>query len=164
MKGRRLKVFQAHLGFYDTIVAAPSQKAALHAWGAGAAEFAKGFAQVTTDPAAVRSALASPGKALKRPFGSKGEYKLESDPVPARKLTQRQRKIATDAARPEKRETAARRNAERELKQAQQEEIREMAALKKREAELEKEKLAARENARKRIERARARLAGSSGR
>jgi len=31
---RRLKVFRAHLGFYDSIVAAPSQKAAAEAWGA----------------------------------------------------------------------------------------------------------------------------------
>jgi hypothetical protein len=39
MKGRRLKVFQAHLGFYDTIVAAPSQKAALEARGASSRKF-----------------------------------------------------------------------------------------------------------------------------
>ena len=34
---RPLKVFRAHLGFYDTVVAVPSQKAAAEAWGGMAA-------------------------------------------------------------------------------------------------------------------------------
>ena len=32
-RARRLKVFQAQIGFYDTVVAVPSQPAALKAWG-----------------------------------------------------------------------------------------------------------------------------------
>jgi len=73
------KVFRAHLGFYDTIVAATSQKAALAAWGAAPAEFAHGFAKVTTDPKAVAAALRQPGVVLRRPYGSKGEFKLVPD-------------------------------------------------------------------------------------
>jgi len=34
MAGRKLKVFQAQFGFFDTVVAAPSRAAALRAWGA----------------------------------------------------------------------------------------------------------------------------------
>lgn len=67
---RRLKVFRTHLGFYDMIVAAPSQKAAAQAWGADRHVFAQGFAKVTTDPKLVEAALAKPGVVLRRQFGS----------------------------------------------------------------------------------------------
>jgi hypothetical protein len=164
MKGRRLKVFQAHLGFYDAIVAAPSQKAALEAWGASGSEFAKGFARVATDPIAVKKALSDPGKVLRRPYGSNGEFKLEPDPIPAQKPTSRQRKQAAEKADQElRREDAARTAAERELREAQQAELRDLAELKKREAELAKEKSAARNRAQQRIKRAKARLAGTKG-
>lgn len=73
----RLKVFRAHLGFFDTIIAAPSQKAALAAWGAPASEFRKGFAAVTNDPDAVQAALAQPGVVLRRAFGSKAAFSVE---------------------------------------------------------------------------------------
>jgi hypothetical protein len=165
MKGRRLKVFQLHLGFYDTIVATPSRKAALEAWGASAGEFAKGFAQVTTDPDAVEPAMAHPGKVLRRPFGSSGQYKCEPDPVPAPKRTARQKQsVAVAATQERKRAAAARKEAERELKTAQQAESREMAELKKRATQLAKEKADARIRAQERIARAKARLVRSSGR
>jgi hypothetical protein len=164
MKGRQLKVFHAHLGFYDTVVAAPSQKAALEAWGAGASEFAKGFARLATDPTAIRQALAEPGKVLRRPFGTKGEYKLVADAVPTQRLSLKRTKSAVDVAKRKKRQqAAARKAAERELKDAQQTEIRELAELRKREADLAEEKAAARQRAQKRIGRAKARLAGSKG-
>jgi hypothetical protein len=79
------KVFRAHLGFYDTIVAATSQKAALLAWGAGPSEFAHGFAHVTEDPQAVEAALKQPGVVLKRPYGSKGAFKFQPDVPKLRK-------------------------------------------------------------------------------
>ncbi len=162
MAGRRLKVFRAHLGFYDTIVAAPSQQAALAAWGAGRREFANGFAQVTSDPAAVASALSRPGQVLKRPFGSKGEYKLQAAPVSAPKPTPAQHKASLAAARQRKGADAAqRRAAQLELRKAKQEEARALAELKRRAAELEREKIAAREDAKKRIARARARLSAA---
>lgn len=165
MKRRPLKVFQAHLGFYDTVVAAPSQKAALEAWGAGRDEFAKGFATATRDPAAIEQALAHPGKVLKRPFGSKGDYKPDAEPVPIPKLTSRQQKASGAAARQKKsREAAERKEAERELKTAQQEEIRQLTELKKREAALAREKAAAHRKTQQRIARAKARLAGAARR
>jgi hypothetical protein len=60
MAGRKLKVFQAQFGFYDTVVAAPSRAAALHAWGSRQDLFANGQAKVTTDEAAVAAAPTIP--------------------------------------------------------------------------------------------------------
>lgn len=59
-KAPKLKVFQAHFGFYDTIVAAPSQAAALRAWGVHQNVFADGQAKLTTDEAAVAARPRTP--------------------------------------------------------------------------------------------------------
>lgn len=69
-KSPRLKVFTAAMGFYDTVVAAPSQKAALEAWGVHRNLFADGGAAAIDDPAAAAAALAHPGVVLRRPLGS----------------------------------------------------------------------------------------------
>jgi colicin import membrane protein len=71
---RKLKTFRAHLGFYDTVVAAPSKKAALEAWGSRQDLFREGFAKETDDPEAQRDALAAPGQVLRRPFGSHDRF------------------------------------------------------------------------------------------
>jgi hypothetical protein len=67
---RPLKVFRTHLGFFDTVIAAPSMKAALTAWGTKQNLFHEGLAQVTNDPKAVMAALAHPGVVLRRAAGS----------------------------------------------------------------------------------------------
>jgi len=77
----RLKVFQAHLGFFDTVVAAPSQKAALAAWGSRQNLFHEGAARVATDPDAIKAALEKPGIVLKRMAGSKAGF-VEEPPLP----------------------------------------------------------------------------------
>ena len=46
-----LKVYRTPIGFHDAYVAAPSQKAALQAWGSDANLFARGVAELVTDPA-----------------------------------------------------------------------------------------------------------------
>src|SRR5215467_12079449 len=74
---RPLKVYRAHIGFFDTIVAAHSQKEALVAWGGSPAEFRQGFATVTNDEKAVTAALKNPGVVLYRPFGSGGQFTSE---------------------------------------------------------------------------------------
>ncbi len=107
---QRLKVFRAHFGFYDTIVAAPSQKAALAAWGVHPSEFAQGFARLTTDPAAVTAARADPGTVLKRPIGSNGDYSRDPALPKAPRLTAKQKAAAK--AR-EKKSAAAAKKAER---------------------------------------------------
>lgn len=158
MAKRPLKVFQAHLGFYDTVVAAPSQKAALEAWGAGKGEFAKGFAKVTNEPVAVESALSNPGVVLRRPFGSSGRFKSDADPVPAPKVSPK----AERAAKKRRREAAkaTREAAARELREAEDQAKRMRQEIRKREAEFAREKAAAERQARKRVARARAKLKG----
>src|SRR5688572_3126360 len=61
----KIKVFRAHLGFYDTIVAVTSRLKALAAWGASGDLFAHGGAEETKDPDAVRAATARPGVILR---------------------------------------------------------------------------------------------------
>ena len=46
---QKLKVFVTSIGFHDAYVAAPSQKAALEAWGADSNIFAQGIAEQVTD-------------------------------------------------------------------------------------------------------------------
>jgi len=141
MPGRRLKVFRAHLGFYDTVVAAPSQKAALEAWGAGRLEFAKGFASVTNDPVAVECALRSPGVVLKRPFGTGGPFKAEPAPIPEPKVSLAQRKHVLEAERRRKQvEQDKQRNEAAALKRRAREAVDKLRELARRQTELERER------------------------
>ena len=82
MAGRKLKVFQAQFGFYDTVVAAPSQVAALRAWGVNQNLFASGEARITTDAAAIAAATANPGTPLRRAVGSSEPFALEPTSLP----------------------------------------------------------------------------------
>ena len=82
MAGRKLKVFQAQFGFYDTVVAAPSQAAALRAWGVNQNLFASGEAKVTTDEAAIAAATAHPETPLRRAVGSSNPFALEPTGLP----------------------------------------------------------------------------------
>lgn len=66
----KLKVFATRIGFHDTVVAVPSQKAALAAWDVRDNLFAQGAAGLTDDPAAIEAALAKPGVVLRRAAGS----------------------------------------------------------------------------------------------
>jgi len=75
------KVYRAHLGFYDTVVAAHSQQSALAAWGSTQDLFRLGLAKPTDDPEAVKAALAKPGIVLKRPAGSNIAFS-EHPPLP----------------------------------------------------------------------------------
>jgi hypothetical protein len=81
-RAARLKVFQTHLGFYDTVVAAPSQAAALRAWGTHQNLFAEGQARVTEDDQAIEAALAHPEIPLKRAVGSTDPFALEPVGLP----------------------------------------------------------------------------------
>jgi hypothetical protein len=82
MAGRKLKVFQAQFGFYDTIVAATSQAAALRAWGTHQDLFASGAAKPTTDPAAIAAAAAHPETPLRRAVGSADRFELQPSGLP----------------------------------------------------------------------------------
>ena len=82
---QKLKVFRTPIGFHDAYVAAPSQKAALEAWGADSNLFAQGIAEQVTDPKLMEDALANPGKVIKKVRGSADEHFAELERTPARK-------------------------------------------------------------------------------
>ena len=72
-KSAKLKVYRTPIGFHDAYVAAPSQKAALAAWGSDANLFARGVAEEVTDPALTAEPLARPGEVVKRLRGTAAE-------------------------------------------------------------------------------------------
>jgi hypothetical protein len=74
--GRKLKVFQAQFGFHDSVVAAPSQAAALRAWGTRQNLFAEGQARLAEDPRVIEAARAHPEAPLRRAVGSNGPFEL----------------------------------------------------------------------------------------
>ena len=80
---RKLKVFQAQIGFYDTVVAAPSRAAALRAWGASQNMFEDGWARTAEDPQAVEAARADPGVVLKRAVGTADAFAREAASLPS---------------------------------------------------------------------------------
>lgn len=63
----KLKVYRTPAGFHDAYVAATSQKAALKAWGSDADLFARGIAEVVSDPALTAEPLARPGEVIRVP-------------------------------------------------------------------------------------------------
>ena len=70
---RALKVFRTPIGFHDAYVAAPTKKAALAAWGSTHDLFARGVAEIVTDPSLTEEPLAQPGVVLKRSRGTTAE-------------------------------------------------------------------------------------------
>jgi hypothetical protein len=70
---QKLKVFSTPIGFHDAYVAAPSQKAALEAWGASTNLFTQGSAHVVTDPKLTKVPLQNPGQVVKIPRGTHAE-------------------------------------------------------------------------------------------
>jgi hypothetical protein len=79
---RKLKVFQAQLGFYDTVVAAPTQAAALRAWGTHQNLFTDGQARLTDDADAIKVALEHPETPLRRAVGSTDKFAVEPTSLP----------------------------------------------------------------------------------
>jgi hypothetical protein len=107
MAARKLKVFQAQFGFFDTVVSASSQAAALRAWGTHQNLFASGEAKVTTDEAAIAAALAHPETPLRRAVGSREPFLLEPTSLP--KVPDAPKRAVKPAGKPkpaEKRKTA----------------------------------------------------------
>jgi hypothetical protein len=58
---RKLKTYQASLGFFDMAIAAPSMTAALEAWGADSNLFHQGVAKVADDPKIIAATMSKPG-------------------------------------------------------------------------------------------------------
>ena len=66
-------MFRTPIGFHDAYVAAPSQKAALEAWGSDANLFAREAAEEVTDPDLTKAPLEQPGVVFRRLRGSEKE-------------------------------------------------------------------------------------------
>ena len=97
---RKLKVFQAKLGFYETVVAAPSQPAALRAWGVHQNLFASGQARIAEDAKAVKAALAHPETPLRRAIGSNDAFALDPTSLPKMPDPPRRKAPPKSEARP----------------------------------------------------------------
>jgi hypothetical protein len=148
---RRLKVFQAQIGFYDTVVAAPSQAAALRAWGVHQDLFAAGQATVTDDAQAVEAAMARPETPLRRAVGSEDAFALEPAGLPNVLHTAKKPAGAAIRTKPEPRppKPAADRSAldaaQAALRKLDEDRKREEAALRRRQDELAAERETAQE-------------------
>lgn len=75
----KIKVFTANLGFYETAVAARSQKMALAHWGVTRDLFREGSAKESNDPRAIEAAMQKVGLVYRRPLGSNGPFEERSD-------------------------------------------------------------------------------------
>ena len=73
-KSPELKVYRTPIGFHDAYVAAPSQKAALAAWGTSKNLFARGDAEIVTDATLTAEPLAKPGEIVRRARGTGAEH------------------------------------------------------------------------------------------
>ena len=162
----RLKVFQAHLGFFDTVVAAPSRAAALKAWGSRQNLFRGGQARPASDSAAITAALAKPGIVLRRPIGTNGPFSenpsLRQVPKAPKKAPEKQKpaqkpshvagkpravpiaraaRATAQPAAPPPPDRSALDAAEKALSDLKSEEERALAALAKRKAALDEDEL-----------------------
>lgn len=151
-RSSKLKVFRVPIGFHDAYVAAPSQKAAIEAWGSDRDVFARGEAELVTDPTLTAEPLARPGEVVKRLRGTAAEQLAALPPnkaaasrtkeprpaprgreaKPARKVVPRPSRAALERAEAELRQAAAER--EDALKRLREQE----AALAKERARFEK--------------------------
>jgi colicin import membrane protein len=75
----RVKVYTAPLGFYETAVAARSQKLALSHWGVTRDLFREGTAKEAQDPKAVEAAMRKVGMVVRRPIGSTGPFEERAE-------------------------------------------------------------------------------------
>ena len=140
---QKLKVFRTPIGFHDAYVAAPSQKAALEAWGADGNLFAQGIAEQVSDPELMEEPLASPGEVIKRVRGSTDEHFAALDRT-ARKPKQKAEE-AEEAPKPKgKPKPRPRRDeldaAERALEKAEKKQRKKLAELDEKIRELERKR------------------------
>jgi hypothetical protein len=170
-RNQKLKVFRTPIGFHDAYVAAPSQKAALEAWGADSNLFAQGIAEQVTESELMKEPLERPGEVIRRLRGSAKEQVAALGRLPkvrARKAGTSKAAGKAKAKKPPKPSRVELDKAEEALEAAQQRhrsEVREMdsevAALERRRRDLlrrherERDELAEeRDDARERYERA----------
>jgi hypothetical protein len=168
----RLKVFQTQLGFFESVVAAPNQAAALRAWGTHQNLFASKDAKVSTDKAAVAAALEHPGTPLQRAIGTKDPFQIEPATAPGTgaSKTASNQSTRTRAARPkaDRSELDRAEAALRQLEQRRQQEEAELEQAQKdlqaRRSKARQDYLAERKTAASAISKARAAYRATGGR
>jgi hypothetical protein len=138
---RKLKVFRTPIGFHDAYVAAPSQKAALEAWGSDSNLFARGAAEEVTDPELTKAPLEQPGVVFRRLRGSAKEQMEalgkgggQRAEAPSPQAHSRTRKKGKRPSR------AALTKAEAALEAAREAQAKAMAALEEKERALQRER------------------------
>ncbi len=146
----KLKVYRTPAGFYDAYVAAPSQKAALEAWGSDHDLFARGIAELVTDAALAAEPLADPGVVVRRSRGTTAEQiaALPATPPPAKPA---HKAVSKPEPKPSSSDVAA---AERALAEAKRAEAAALKDLAEREAELARERRSLEQDHRARVTRA----------
>ena len=78
----KLKLFKTVIGFHDAYVAAPSQKAALEAWGASTDLFGAKLAERVDNPAICQAAFEKPGTIVTAKRGTTKEWAERTRPKP----------------------------------------------------------------------------------
>lgn len=145
---RKLKVYRTPIGFHDAYVAAPSQKAALEAWGADANLFARGAAEAVTDPKLTKDPLSRPGQVIRVARGTAAEHiaalpkrtaKVKASPGKAATTARHAKKQRPPRPKPSRDKIDA---AEHAMDEASARHAREASDLAEREAALSKERQA----------------------
>lgn len=153
---QKLKVFRTPIGFHDAYVAAPSQKAALEAWGSDTNLFASGAAERVDDPELMREPLDNPGKVIRRVRGTLAEHMAalpkdersrapKTEDAPARQKKKRAAATPPPSPPPKPKprpDRSALDRAEAGLAETQARHEDAMADLARRQAELDKERRA----------------------
>jgi len=152
---QKLKVFRTPIGFHDAYVAAPSQKAALEAWGSDTNLFASGAAEQVTDPALAKVPLEHPGQVVKVLRGSEEEQlaALERQAGPKRRAPARAEILPKRAKkRPPKPKRAALARAEQVMDKLQERHERQREALERKRREMLRRQERERDSAQERVE------------
>ena len=146
----KLNVYRMAVGFHDAYVAAPSQKAAIEAWGADKDVFRRGMAEIVDDPELMKEPLSRPGEVVKRLRGTAaeqiaalGDIPRETEAPKARKSPKGRTKAAPKPPKPKPRPSREKLDeAEQALTDAEARHDEQMAAIRKREAALAAERKA----------------------
>ncbi|SFR80567.1 hypothetical protein [Sphingomonas jatrophae] len=140
---RALKVYRTPIGFHDAYVAARTKKAALEAWGSDKDLFARGAAEIVTDPALTAEPLARPGEVIRRLRGTEAEQIAALPPDPPAKARGKSRPSAKPRARSAPRPSRdALERAEAALAEADERHVRARREIAEREAALARERQA----------------------
>lgn len=148
----KFKVYRMTVGFHDAYVAAPSQKAAIAAWGSDKDVFARRVAELVTDPALTEAPLARPGEIVKRLRATPAEQlaALGDAPEPAaakrakaaQKSTSEPRPAKPPPPKPARPSRAALDAAEAALAEAEARHAEALRAIEDRQAALDRERAA----------------------